>query len=567
MNHPIDTKKNSLHRTFKETTTARIVSLKRCIFCTLSGIILWLVMIIESNAQSLDPQTYPNTNPSLITAPSLDKVVATALETFYTPGASVAIVHQGQIVHAKGYGFRDLKKKTPVTKDTYFRLASTSKAFTAATMAILVDEGKVQWDDKVIDFLPNFALSDPATTSAFTILDLFTHRSGLVGGAGDSMLWPEPTGFTRAEIIHNLRYLTPEYRFRSTYGYSNVMYITAAEVVAKIANQPWEQFLHERIFAPLQMDCYASSPPDTALNNAAMGYGHNDERGIYPIPRNAINNQSIVSAPAGGIICNASSMAIWLQTLLNEAHTPSGAALISREQLNQIFTPQMPLFISEHDKQTHRTHSKSYAIGWRIQNIYGYEMISHTGTLSGYQAYAAIIPELELGVIILNNGSNYGVRDSVMQTIIKSVMPEAKPVDWIDHYIDYQAKQEQRYLRRLLPEPKGSGTVLLPLSSYLGTFCDEWFGEVNLYQDQNNIYRFSSAKMPTLRGRLEAFDQHSWIVRWDNQNAASDAFVHFEVNPDNTIKGFSMYPYTAKEIINHEYRDMFFVPQPALHDN
>lgn len=556
MKHPVSTK-----------PPFRYMTLGRCISCTLSGIVLWLVMIIEANAQNLTPTTFPNADPSLITSEDLEHVVETALETFYTPGASVAIVHKGKIVHAKGYGVRDLKKKSPVTKDTYFRLASTSKAFTAATMAILVDEGKVKWNDKVTDYLPEFALSNTQATSQFTILDLFTHRSGLVGGAGDSMLWPEPTGFSRAEIIHNLRYLTPAYSFRSTYAYSNVMYITAAEIVANIAGQPWEQFLHERIFAPLQMDCFAGAIPKTALNNAAMGYGHNDERGIYPVPRNAIDNQSTVSAPAGGIVCNARSMAIWLQTLLNEAQTPSGTSLLSREQLNQIFTPQIPLFVSTHAKQTHRTHYKSYAIGWRIENVFGYEMISHTGTLSGYQAYAAMIPELDLGVIILNNGSNYGVRDSIMQTIIKSVMPEAQPMDWVAHYIDYQAKQEQRYLRRLLPEPEGSGTLYLPISKYLGTFSDQWFGEVSLYEDDNDILRFRSAKMPTLAGRLEAFGEHSWIVRWDNQNAASDAFVHFKVRPDNTIKGFSMYPYTAKEILNHEYRDMFFVPLTAQQDN
>ena len=529
------------------------------LFIGLSGLILSVSILIKAHAQSLHIDT-PNPTPRLITSESLDNVVATALDTFFTPGASVAIVHKGKIVHAKGYGFRDLKQKTPVNQATYFRLASTSKAFTAMTMAILVDEGKVTWQDKVIDFLPEFALSNSTITSKFTILDLFTHRSGLVGGAGDSMLWPEPSGFTRAEIIHNLRYLTPEYRFRSTYAYSNVLYITAAEVVAKIAGQPWEQFLQERIFAPLQMDCYAGVVPQMAMNNAAMSYGHNDAQGIYPIPRNALDNQSFVSAPAGGIVCNAKSMALWLQALLNEAQTSKGERLISEQQLQQIFTPHTPLWISSHAKHTHHTRTKHYAIGWRVENVFDYEMISHTGSLSGYQAYAALIPELELGVIILNNGSNYGVRDAVMQSIIKSVMPQAKPTDWVAHYVDYQAKQEQRYLKRLLPDPIGNGTLILPVSKYLGTYSDQWFGEVSLYQNEQGTYRFRSVKMPTLQGRLEIFGDHSWVVRWDNQNAASDAFIHFKMHPDNSVEGFSMYPFTAKEIVNHEYRDIFFIP-------
>lgn len=550
------------------------VTLVKSLLCTLCGMLLWMALIVQAHATADKISTIPsvntartlpatplsNPNPTLLSSQQLDQIVARALHTFYTPGAAVAIVHDGQIVHAKGYGKRHIANDLAVNEHTYFRIASTSKAFTAATMAILVDEGKIAWDDKVSDYLPEFKLSNPYVTAEFTILDLFTHRSGLVGGAGDSMLWPEPSGFTREELIHNLRYLTPAYSFRSTYAYSNVMYITAAEIVAKISAMPWSQFLQERIFAPLNIQCYGGDMPSAALANVALSYGHNDERGIYPIPRNGIHGTEILSAAAGGVVCNAQGMALWLQALLNDAITQKGAPLFSTEQLEQMFTSHMPLYVSTHAKQTHKTHFKSYAIGWRKENIYGYEMISHTGTLSGYQAYVAMIPELSLGVVVLNNGSNYGVRSAIMQAIIKSIMPESPEIDWVEHYIDYQAKQEARYLARLLPEPQGSGIMLLPIEKYLGTFTDKWFGSITLWENTQGILRVKSQKMPTLKGNLKAFGEHSWLVHWDNQNAASDAFIHFDVRPDRSIKGFSMYPYTAKEIVNHEYRDMYFSP-------
>ena len=563
MNHPI-----------QDRISGWQITLIKSILCTLCGLLLWLALIAQAHAgdspivakahphpsATSKSVLLPNSDLTLISGQHLDTVVEQALKTFYTPGAAVAIVHDGNIVHAKGYGKRHIADDLPVNQHTYFRIASTTKAFTAATMAILVDEGKIAWTDKVTDHLPTFKLSNPYVTDEFTILDLFTHRSGLVGGAGDSMLWPEPSGFTRKELIHNLRHLTPAYSFRSTYAYSNVMYITAAEIVAKISDMPWAQFLQERIFAPLNIQCYGGAMPNTALANVALSYGHNDERGIYAIPRNGIHGSEILSAAAGGVVCNAQGMAVWLQALLNDAMTTKGEALFSTEQLEQMFTTQIPLYVSNHAKQTHRTHFKSYAIGWRKENIYGYEMISHTGTLSGYQAYVAMIPELSLGVVVLNNGSNYGVRSAIMQAVIKSIMPESPEIDWVAHYVDYQAKQEARYLARLLPKPVGSGIMLLPIENYLGTFVDKWFGKITLWENAQGALRFKSHKMSTLKGDLEAFGEHSWLVRWDNQNAASDAFIHFDVRPDHSVKGLSMYPYTAKDIVNHEYRDMYFMP-------
>jgi len=501
----------------------------------------------------------------------LANTVSSALAQFNTPGMAVGVIHQGKIVHLTGFGVRDRETNSPVDENTYFRLASTSKAFTAASLAILVDEGKLNWDDKVIDHLPEFRMMDPWVTAEFTIRDLLSHRSGLVAGAGDSMIWPEPSGFSRNEMIHNLRYLSPEYSFRNTYAYNNVFYITAGEIVAKIANTRWEDFVDKRIFAPLGMACFAGDMPQSALRNVAKAYGHNDEVGIYPIPRNSINGDVLISAAAGGIVCNASSMLKWLDFLLtlNATQTEHAPALLTDAQMDakntsvfsaarlaEMLSPNTILKISKNDKQLDHTQFRSYAMGWQLRNILGYEAVYHTGTLSGYQAYVTLVPALELGVVLLNNGSNSGARSSVMQTILKAYMPGARKQDWVTYYHTEQAKARQEYLTNKTI-PVGSSKVLLPASAYVGQYADRWFGAMTITHS-GNVLRIESTKMVTLTGTLEPFEANSFVIRWDNQNAARDAFIHFDVDPKQQVTAFTLHPFVVELDNDHEYRDMNF---------
>ncbi len=492
--------------------------------------------------------------------PQLSDLPATidkSLKQFYTPGMSVGIIQDGKTVYLAGHGLRDVKNQLPVTPDTWFRLASTSKAFTAATVAQLVDEEKLNWHTPVTDVLPEFQMQDPWVTREMDVTDLLTHRSGLVSGAGDSMLWPEPSGFSRADIIHNLRYLTPDYSFRRHYSYSNVMYITAGEIVGRLTESSWEARLQERIFAPLDMECFGGDVPEHVLENRAISYGHNDERGIYQIPRNQIARQGIVSAAGGGVSCNASSMLKWLQMWLDGGKLPSGDALLSESAYNTMLTAQTLLPIDETDEAWDNTHFKAYGLGWRLIDVYGHQVISHTGTLSGYQAYVAFVPELKLGVVLLNNGSNYGARGSIMQTILKAYMPDTgNKQDWIANYQTYQDKQEQKYLARHTV-PRGNGDILLEADAYSGVFEDAWFGNLTISEGRHSL-RIQSEKMPTLAGTLEPYEGHTWVIRWDNQNAASDAFIRYEVNGAHQVTGFTLHPFSERESNNHEWRDMHF---------
>ena len=190
------------------------------------------------------------TQPS-VTPREIDRLVTAAMQEFSVPGVAVGVIKDGVVVHAAGYGVRELGLDAPVDTETLFRIASTSKAFTTASLAMLVDEGKLDWNDKVVDHIPDFALYDPWVTQEFTILDLLTHRSGLVSGAGDLMLWPKPNRFTREDIIHGLRYFKPESAFRTEYAYDNLLYIVGGELVPAVTGIAFEDFVDERILGKL----------------------------------------------------------------------------------------------------------------------------------------------------------------------------------------------------------------------------------------------------------------------------------------------------------------------------
>ena len=505
----------------------------------------------------------PSNAPAFVlTEAEIRRIMQQAIENFYTPGISVAIVHAGKLVFSGGEGLRNIEQALGADQDTYYRLASTSKAFTSAALGILVDQGKLNWQDRVIDHLPYFQMQDPWVTREFTVQDLLTHRSGLVSAAGDSMIWPEPSGFSREEVINNLRFLTPQYSFRSQYAYSNVLYITAGELVAKISEQAFEQFVDEHVFKALDMDCFAGNMPANKLDNVAMAYAHNDTKGLYAVPRNAIHGTTQMSAAAGGMVCSVNQMSKWLLALLGHSELP-----FSQSQLSQMWGSQTILGISDIDQEWDGTLFKTYGLGWRLSNLYEYKMVSHTGTLSGYQAYVTLVPEFDLGVVVLNNGSNYGARGAVMQSIIKAVLAvhkgEKVAQDWIQTYVDYQAKREAQYIARNVKEPAGSGKVIISKRDILGTYKDRWFGDFAVFTDPDNKrkIRIQHNKMSTLTGNFIAFHGTSYKVEWDNSNAQADAFLHFETNQSGKVSGFKMHPFTSEERQNHEYLDMHFIKQ------
>ena len=245
--------------------------------------------------------------------PDLDAHTARVLKEFEVPGLAIAIVKDGKVVLTKGYGVRKLGDPTPVDEHTLFGIASNTKAFTGAALAILVDEGKLSWDDPVTKHLPQFQMYDPYVTREMTIRDLLTHRSGLGLGAGDLMFWPQTT-FTRDEIVHNLRYIKPASSFRSRYAYDNILYLVAGQIIPAITGKSWDDFVKERIFVPLGMTESNTSAKAIKPGVNAVSPHTKIEGKLTPIPFNDLDN----TAPAGAINSNVVDMAKWVVVQLDK---------------------------------------------------------------------------------------------------------------------------------------------------------------------------------------------------------------------------------------------------------
>ena len=294
----------------------------------------------------------------------IDEYSAKAGVDWKVPGFAIAIVKDDRVVFAKGYGVLELGKPTAVDENTLFAIASNSKAFTAAALAILVDEGKVKWDDKVTKYLPSFELYDPYVTRELTIRDLLSHRSGLATFGGD-LLWYE-SEYSRDEILRRIRFLKPTSSFRSRFGYQNIMFLAAGEVVAKVSGKSWDEFVKERFFAPLAMKRTVTSHADL-LNSSNVAMPHNEVDGkIRAIRYGKVDN----IGAAGGIKSSVADMAQWLRLQLGRG-TYEGRKLFSSTASREMWTPHTVFSgISEQAEKFNPTrHFNLYGLGWISERL------------------------------------------------------------------------------------------------------------------------------------------------------------------------------------------------------
>ena len=301
----------------------------------------------------------------------LDSLVNKALQAFHVPGIAVGIVKDGKTICSKGYGLRSLNGNKKVDENTLFGIASNSKAFTAAALGILVGEGKLKWDDKLIKFIPEFRMYDSCVTKEFTIRDMLTHRSGLGLGAGDLLHNPDSSNFTITDVINSLQYLKPEASFRSRYAYDNIFYLIAAEAVKRISGMSWQDFIETRIMQPLQM-VNSRTSYNRAKNNPNIIDGYKEIAGkLLPFSRTSIE----ADAGAGGIYSSAADMCKWMIMQLNNGRygTDTSQQLLSNAIHAEMWTPQ--IFIPVTKFGAYNTHFGAYGLGWFLTDIKGFENV------------------------------------------------------------------------------------------------------------------------------------------------------------------------------------------------
>src|SRR5215210_7262968 len=328
----------------------------------------------------------------------IDEYAAKAGQDWKVPGFSVAIVKDDKVVFVKGYGVRESGKPEPVDGDTLFAVASNTKAFTSAALATLVDEGKLRWDDPVTKYLPYFQLYDPYVTREMTVRDLLSHRSGLATFGGD-LLWYETT-YSREEIIRRVRLLKPVYGFRSRYGYQNIMFLTAGEIIPAVTGKSWDDYVREKFLAPLGMARTVTTYRQL-MSSQNVATPHNEVEGKVRVV-----HYSNVDAAGGAAVINstAAEMAEWVRLQLGRG-TYQGRKIFGADRSREMWTPHTIVSgVGEAaEKFNPSVHFNLYGLGWGLSDYRGRKVVTHSGGLDGMTSRVALLPEENLGVVVLTN--------------------------------------------------------------------------------------------------------------------------------------------------------------------
>lgn len=515
-----------------------------------------------------------------------DGYIAHTLKTFEVPGAAIALVEPGKPALTRGYGVPKLGSADRVDEHTVFSIASNSKAFTATALAMLVDEGKLSWDDKVVDRLPGFRMYDAYTTHEMTIRDLLTHRSGLGLGAGDLLFWPGST-FSREEIVHRLRYIKPATSFRSSYAYDNVLYIVAGEVVAAVSGQSWESFIVQRIFAPLGMKDAAPvhgelkttnrSWPHARLSGPARGFGEVEP--LDKVPR--VDN----AGPAGGINASAADMAQWVRLQLDRG-VWNGNRLFSEAAARELWTPQVIVPLEPTPAVIVDTAANfwGYALGFNVRDYRGHRIIAHEGWLEGAISLTYLIPEKNVGFIVMMNSEEAEARYAIAYRLLDHYLGLPRR-DWIAPFV--KVRDERLADARRVLEKRTSGEAAgnsnsssakwasattpsqassqsgpsLPLASYAGTYLDTWYGTVTISAQADSL-AISFDHTPGMSGALEHVRYDTFRTRFADRRM-EDAYLTFSLRADGSIDHIQLEAVSPLADFSFDYADLLLRPAPA----
>ena len=442
------------------------------------------------------------------TLDGFDAYVAKAVADWDATGLAIAVLKDGRLLFAKGYGVRSLGDGGPVDDHTRFAIGSTTKAMTAAALGMLVDEGRLSWDDPVTKHLPWFELRDPWVTRQITVRDLLTHRAGL--GNAD-FLWYERNATTR-EIVQKLALVEPAYSMRSSFIYQNIMYATAGEVVAAVGGVPWAEFVRTRIFGPLGMDETVPVLAETA-GQANVARPHARVDGVTV----AIENASVDPvAAAGAVWSSVSDMSKWLRFLLAGGVTADGTRLLREETVNELFTPQAFVTPAQFypTQRATKPHWMTYGLGWFQEDYRGEKVDFHTGSIDGMVAIAGLIRDRGVGVYVLANRDHVEVRHALMYRAFDLLLGgEAR--DWsveLKTLYDGLAAQGERAQAEALAARVEGTSPSLPLSSYAGRYADPLFGEVAVVETPAGLRADAGPGQP---GALEHWNYDTFRLRYD----------------------------------------------------
>lgn len=447
------------------------------------------------------------------------------MQKWQVPGLAIAIVKDGEVVLSEGFGYRDVENKLPITPNTQFVVASCTKAFCTMSIGLLVDEGKLDWDDPVHKYLPDFKLKDRFASEQITIRDIVTHRSGL---PRHDLLWYN-SSFTRKEVVERVQHVEPSKGFRTTFQYQNMMYMTAGEVVEAVTGEKWEDFVKEKVLKPLGMS--ESNFSVEKLQKAAdfsYPYKEKDEK-VEKIPFRKVDE----IGPAGAMNSTVNELINWVQLHLNKGKL-NGETFISEGNLKQMHTPQM--ILAEQPKYDELMMS-TYGLGWFIQVYKGHKMIHHGGNLDGFSAMVSFMPDINVGIVILTNKNACPLRDFLAFNIYDRFL-KMEVTDWSSRF-----KEDTEKLKNSMKEKKEKsekdrkqGTnPSHPLEDYVGLFEHPGYGIFTVHLENEEL-RGEYNQIPSV---LKHYHYDVFSLEFD-EAFELDIKISFSSNPKGKINSLAI---------------------------
>ena len=462
--------------------------MKKAVFKALSLFIILTFIIIPLTAKK---------KPAEVLLKGLDRFINEMMAEWNVSGLAISVVQDGRLVYSQGFGLRDVDKGLPVTPQTLFAIGSCSKAFTAATMGILVDEGKLEWDKPLKEYLPTFSLKDDFAAERMTPRDLVCHRSGL---PRHDAVWYNSTA-TRQELFERLRYLEPSKDFRTTYQYQNLMFVTAGYMVEQITGTSWERFVRNRIFMPLGMSNSNFSVNDSQkAPDFALPYMEKDDK-VIEIPFRNIDT----IGPAGSINSSVTDMSSWL--LLNLSKGKIGdQQIISESSLKEIHSPQM---ISSQSYKYDESFYSMYGMGWGITSYRGHLMLSHGGGIDGFTARVTLLPRDSIGMVILTNLDGSPLPSIIAYNVADRLLGFDQ-VDWnsrIREEVEEGKKEAEKAEKEKDKDRKPNTKPSHPLEDYSGDYEHPGYGVISVEKKGDNLQaEYNSIPYTVTHYHYDVFD-------------------------------------------------------------
>ncbi|MFP4060009.1 MAG: serine hydrolase [Bacteroidales bacterium] len=475
----------------------------------------------------------------------IDSVLSIAHVTFDPAGISMLIVREGEVFYKNAAGFANLDKKEELSTQHLFNIASCTKAFTAACAGKLVSEQKLNWKDHIINYVPILRLSDPFITANLNIIDALSHRSGFKTFQGD-LLWYHST-YNDSDVLARMKYLPVVKDFRGEYGYQNNMYLVAGKVIESISGQTWEGYIHENFFVPLRMK-HSYTSETNSFNKEKIAYPHVNNKPIDIYFWNACK-------PAGAIYSSVEDMAAWLIMLLDSGKY-NGNEIIPYSVIQDMFTPRTNLMVSP-AQQKFGVHFRDYGLGWVMYDYNGVKVMEHGGGMPGYISKVAVIPELDLGMVILNNGNNFFADDAVFYTVLDNFIPgKLLNNNWMEFYLNRQERyyqyKKQRDEGRFEDRLKNTSPSL-PLAGYTGLFNDKSYGQASVDLKNGKIFLTLLPAGDFFSGELKHWHLNTFSVQF-NDPYLPFGLVTFDFDHSSKISGFKI------DIPNDDFhfQDLYF---------